>query len=99
MRPDLDMFSTMNVEKADVRSEVSAIQAGIRVRAGAGYSRDRTVTVGQCLCEYVSGEPLQLSRIVGAVFHDLLSRDIDQLTCEIIREFLSHGAVVDDGGL
>jgi hypothetical protein len=87
----------MNVKEGDIRAEVSAVQTGVRMRARAGHRGDRAVAIGQSLREHVAGEPLQLSRIVGALFHDLMAGDIDQRACEILREFFSHGAVVDVG--
>jgi hypothetical protein len=48
----------MHFEEGGVRSEVSAIEAGVRVRTWTSHDWDRAVAVRQSLSQDAASEPL-----------------------------------------
>src|ERR1039457_3223839 len=59
-------LGTMYIQEGDVRAEVGAVETRIRMRTWASNDRDRTVAIGERLCQHISGEPLQLAGIIDA---------------------------------
>jgi len=57
----------MHFEEGGVRSEVSAIDAGVRVRTRTSHDWDRAVAVRQSLSQDAASEPLQIGRVVGPI--------------------------------
>jgi len=67
----------MHFEEGGVRSEVSAVEAGIRMWTGAGDDWDRAIAVGQSLRKNVASEPLEIGAVIHPFLRDCLARHID----------------------
>ena len=68
----------MHFEEGGVRSEVSAVEACVRMWTGASDDWDRAIAVRQSLRKDAASEPLEIGAVVHPVLWDCLARHIDQ---------------------
>ena len=67
----------MHFEEGDVRSEVSTIEAGVRMWTRPSHDWDGTVAIRQSLSQGAASESLQIGRVVDPILCNHFAGDID----------------------